>query len=170
MAPKIKPAPEYIRALLSYNSKTGTLRWKMDRPPRGKKGQIAGCRQGGKHHYRLIGIDKRTYYAHILAWVIKTGAWPKEQIDHKSTDNSDNSWKNLREASHGQNKQNQTINKNNTSGYKGVYKHNNCNRWGAMIQCNLKKRHLGLFKTPQEASQAYQKAAIELHGDFARFS
>jgi len=56
----------------------------------------------------------------------------------------------------------------NTSGYKGVYMSKQSGRFIARITVNYKGVHLGCFKTIEEASQAYKKAALELHGSFAR--
>jgi hypothetical protein len=97
------------------------------------------------------------------------GEWPSEQIDHRNTTPSDMRWDNLRRATHADNIHNQGTQKNNTSGYKGVSRRTDCNRWMAMIKSGGNRHYLGLFKTPAAAHQAYKKAAKELHGEFARF-
>lgn len=48
----------------------------------------------------------------------------------------------------------------NTSGYRGVSR--NRNKWVASISINGKAKYLGIFKTPELASAAYQKAKNEL--------
>ncbi len=155
----------YVRSILSYNKRTGVLRWKVNRRPRAKKGKEAGCR--APNGYIHVGIDGSMYLAHRLAWLIVTGAFPKEQLDHRDLDPSNNKWKNLREATHAQNKRNQTVNKNNACGIKGVHKRNDCNRWTAMIQCAKKVHYLGLFKTKMEAAASYKAAAKKFHKEFA---
>lgn len=45
---------------------------------------------------------------------------------------------------------------NNKSGFVGVYFHKSAGRWAASITVSGKARHLGLFDTPEEASQAYE--------------
>jgi hypothetical protein len=165
--PRNDLSPSYVKALLAYDPIKGELRWKVNRRPRGKRGALAGCRR--KDGYLVIGIDGKMYLGHRIAWVIMKGRWPSEQIDHKNENPRDLRWESLRSATHGQNLQNIKVYKSNTSGFKGVYHHSSCARWGAMISVNKKKHHLGLFKTPEEASEAYKKAAKKLHGKFASF-
>lgn len=156
---------EYVKSLLNYNPKTGIFKWRVNRRPRGKKGKRAGCRR--PDGYILIGIDGSMYLGHRLAWLIMMGSFPLHQIDHKNLNPSDLRWKNLRAATHAQNKQNQRPNKNNKAGIKGVYKRKDCNRWAAMIDINGKTRYLGLFKSAKEAKSAYITAAKQHFKEFA---
>lgn len=86
-------------------------------------------------------------------------------VDHNDHNTLNNRRYNLRIATYSQNACNKTsVGK---SGFKGVQFHPQTGKWRARIQFEFKSRHLGLFATPQEAHQAYQKAALTLHGDFA---
>ncbi len=87
------------------------------------------------------------------------------QIDHTNGNKLDNRRENLRSATPSQNVANSDSYKNNKSGYKGVSKRKN--KWRAQIQKVGIQYHLGLFDTPEEASNAYVKAAEQLHGEFA---
>ncbi|MEZ4920581.1 MAG: hypothetical protein R2792_15880 [Saprospiraceae bacterium] len=49
------------------------------------------------------------------------------------------------------------------TGYTGVYKEHN--RYRAVISIKGKSVHLGMFDTPEEAAQAYNKVSKELYGD-----
>ena len=47
------------------------------------------------------------------------------------------------------------------SGTRGTYQHKQTGNWIAEISINGKKRHLGVFKTQDEASLAYEQAASQ---------
>lgn len=42
--------------------------------------------------------------------------------------------------------------------------------WYASIRVNGVRKHLGIWKTPEEAARAYDMAAREVHGDFGRYN
>lgn len=88
-------------------------------------------------------------------------------VDHINETRSDNRKSNLRKATRSENLRNQGKYKNNTTGFKGVLWHKINKKWTAQIQIYGKGKHLGCFNTPEEASKAYEKAALELHGEFA---
>lgn len=90
------------------------------------------------------------------------------QVDHKDHNTLNNLKSNLRTATRSQNQHNKRKPSNNTSGYKGVSPSGSIsNPWLAKIHLNGVRVSLGNFKTPEEASQAYKKAALALHGEFA---
>lgn len=86
-------------------------------------------------------------------------------VDHKNHDRTDNRMQNLRVCSRTENRRNSTKARNNTTGFKGVVV--SYGRYSARIGYLGKKLHLGYYDTPEEAAMAYDKKAIELHGDFA---
>jgi hypothetical protein len=81
----------------------------------------------------------------------------------------DNHKSNLRICTASQNWMNSWKQKNNTSGFKGVYwsKHNK--KWRTRITINNKQIHLWLFSDKLEAHKAYCEAATRLHGEYAHF-
>lgn len=89
-------------------------------------------------------------------------------IDHKNNDGLDNRRDNLRKATASQNSHNKSKYSNNTSGYRGVYWDRRNKKWRAQIGVNGKQRRLGYFSSALEAASAYDEAALELHGEFAR--
>ena len=162
---------EFVRSILDYDTETGDLRWKT-RTDVGAwwNGRYAGKRAGrpDKHgHLRLV-VNNAAVTAHRLIWFMVTGEWPPDDIDHVNGLRADNRWVNLRQATRAQNLWNMRLKDSNMSGFKGVSKHTQCDRWVAQIRIPGGNRYLGLFHTPEEAHSAYVEAAIKLRGEFAR--
>lgn len=158
----------YLRTLLSYSEETGEFVWLQDR----NGGQYpAGTRAGycsdKKLGYRIVTVDGRRYKEHRLAWFYVHGSWPINDIDHIDGDPSNNRLANLREATHAQNMANRKLSSDNRVGMKGVYRRGH--RFGARKNVNGKLVNLGVYDTPEEAHAAYCRAAVKMHGQFARF-
>ncbi|MFJ7407045.1 MULTISPECIES: AP2 domain-containing protein [unclassified Lysinibacillus] len=54
--------------------------------------------------------------------------------------------------------------RNTSSKYKGVCWSKRNNKWVAAIKKNGKQKHLGYFKSEDEAAKAYNNATIDLFG------
>lgn len=156
-----------LKKRLNYNSETGLFSWLIATSHSHKIGDIAGT-MGKKKNYISIGINNKLYQAHRLAWLYMTGSWPENQIDHKDTIKSHNWWDNLREATNSQNKMNQGIRPDNTSGYKGVKFDSRRGKWTAQCNAEGKRNFLGSFDTPELASMARKEFAKQHHGEFYR--
>ena len=100
-----------------------------------------------------------------------TGATKGSEVDHRNGNGLDNRRANLRVCSHAENTFNKRIYRNNHTGFKGVAparkRADGSQRYCARIQGHLCKQHIGTFATAEEAARAYDRAAIELHGEFA---
>lgn len=92
-------------------------------------------------------------------------AGPDYVVDHINHDSLDNRVRNLRVCTHGQNLGNARKAAGRSSQFKGVHRNRNC--WVAHICHDLKRRHLGRFRTEIEAARAYDAAALDLRGEFA---
>jgi len=91
------------------------------------------------------------------------GQWPKPEIDHKDNNQSNNAFRNLREATGAQNLQNKKrAHRNNKLGVLGVRRHVK-GLYQARIRADNKERSLGYFKTADAAHEAYLKAKKKLH-------
>jgi len=91
---------------------------------------------------------------------------PKElMIDHIDRDGLNNRRSNLRFCTNTQNQMNSCKNKNNTSGFKGVYIDKG--KFRSRISFNGRRIHLGFFDTREKAGEAYQDACVEFYGKFA---
>jgi hypothetical protein len=88
-------------------------------------------------------------------------------VDHRNGDGLDNRRANLRPATIAQNNANAPVRRDNRSGFKGVSRHRD--RWIARIGKGGSIR-LGLFDDPADAARAYDAAARELYGEFARLN
>lgn len=94
---------------------------------------------------------------------------PRE-VDHREPPETlDNRRSNLRLANRSQNMHNRRINRNNTTGFKGVSFNKPYGKYAANISTNGNARCLGYFDEAEDAYAAYCKAAAEEHGDFARY-
>lgn len=103
----------------------------------------------------------------ILSRILNRPLEKHELVDHKDGNPLNNTRENVRLANSKQNAYNTRRAKDNKSGYKGV--HFEKGKWSARIMVNKKFLRLGRYNTPEEAHEAYKKAAIEHFGEFARF-
>ncbi len=91
---------------------------------------------------------------------------PNGWVDHRNHDGLDNRRANLRIATPSQNIANSRKHGTTTSSrYKGVSLFKRTGQWTAQI--GKPKRHLGYFATEESAALAYDRAAIEVWGEFA---
>lgn len=91
--------------------------------------------------------------------------FPFEVIDHINGNGLDNRRSNLRTVSHSQNRQNAA---NYGKFLKGVHKRRNRNRNGYYAMINGK--YIGSYNTEIEAALAYDTAAKQFFGEFARLN
>jgi len=119
-----------------------------------------------KGYLRSNETAHKVVYAHhyVAGYPLKIRKYHTDHIDGNKKNNLS---KNLRVVPAIINIMNSKLQKNNTSGFKGVRYHKGAKKWLARIGVNRKDIHLGLFKTAQEAAIAYDKKAYELYGEDA---
>lgn len=163
---------DVIRQNVAYNPETGNFTWLVSSSKsRGRhSGRVAenpaGSISGGR--YVQVAFDRMVFAGHRLAWFMMTNQWPEKDVDHINGNKLDNRFSNLRLASRMQNCANRSKASCNKTGYKGVSVCAQTSKYRAVIQVKRKQIHLGRFKTPQMAHEAYMKAAREHFGEFAR--
>ena len=104
--------------------------------------------------------DKNCIVTHVI-WEMHNG--PIEdglEIDHKDRNKDNNRIGNLREVTHSINLHNRD-DKPNVHGLRGIQKVGN--KFSAQIQHKGVKTYLGRFETADEASEAYERAKLEVH-------
>ena len=94
-----------------------------------------------------------------------------QEVDHITHDGIviDNRRSNMRLATRSQNHANRRKLAGTSSKYKGVC-WNGRGKWQAQITDNYKNKYLGVFLTQEEAAQAYNLAAKELFGEYAKLN
>jgi hypothetical protein len=133
-------------------------------------GKEAGSIFVGKHGevYFRVNVDGFRYMAHRIVFALATGTDPGQmEVDHMDRNCLNNSPSNLRAATHLQNSYNRKMNKDNSSGAKGVFWHKQTQKWVAGIGYEKKFRHLGSFANIADAQNAYANASKLFHGEFS---
>lgn len=141
---------EILKKVLKYCPESGNFYWLENRIAV-VKGDLAGSLEDTG--YISIRLGTKPYLAHRLAWFYTYGVWPNI-IDHIDRDRANNRLTNLKNTDQINNCKNRGLNKNNTSGFIGVYKKRN--KWAAEIILDGKKYRLGVYDTPEEAGKAYK--------------
>lgn len=123
----------------------------------------------GKTHYarRAIKAVNGKFKA-IFMHKVLLAACGQSYGDHKDGNGLNNQKSNLRPSTPSQNGGNTPMKKNNTSGFKGVFWDKRSRRWYSRITKDRKNLHLGMFPDRLRAAVAYDKAATELFGQFAK--
>jgi len=109
--------------------------------------------------YARTDVYGRAVYLHRLI----TNAEPGWVVDHLNQFGLDCRRDNLRVCGFDKNAQNASY--ANSSGFRGVTYERG--RYRARIVSGGISGHLGLYNTPEDAALAYDKAAIEIFGEFA---
>lgn len=100
----------------------------------------------------------------MLHWCVKRVP-PGFVVDHINGNRLDNRRENLRVCTKAQN--NANIHKDK---FKGVIWREHANAYKAYIKKNGKQIHLGYFKDQIQAALVYNKAAVELFGEYAQLN
>lgn len=91
-------------------------------------------------------------------------------VDHIDGNGLNNTRANLRLVTQSQNNMNARPRQNSTSRYKGVYWNKYHQKWYARIHVNGRGIYLGRYATQREAALAYNEAAKQHFGEYARLN
>jgi hypothetical protein len=141
-----------------------------------RKVRTANCVQIGDKAGSLNGtgylrtrINNKHYQNHRIIFLYHHGYLP-QFVDHADNNPLNNKIENLREATAAQNQHNKLIQKNNTSGVKGVSWHKPSNKWLVHLRVNGKKKHFGCYNDIELAELVAQEVRTKYHGQYARHS
>lgn len=156
-----------LRHCLSYDPETGVLIWSNPQARCRKPGDVVGSPARGGH--LKFGIDGKTLLVHRVCWFLHRGQWPIGKLDHRDGNGGHNCILNLREATDGQNSQNRAAQQGKD--LKG-FSLTPCKSkpFKAAIFVDNSLKHLGYFTSKVDAARAYDKAAVEHFGVFARLN
>jgi hypothetical protein len=118
--------------------------------------------RSGKYYVTSNEKGKTVYMHHLIC-----ACEPGKQRDHENGNTLDNRDENVRQSTKTQNNCNVGLTRQNTSGLKGARRDHG--GWRSDIRVDGKLKFLGYFKTKEEAHEAYCKAAVLYHGEFANF-
>ena len=122
-----------------------------------------------KRGYAVMCYNKQIIFLHRLL----AGALPSFEVDHVDGNKFNNRKQNLRVCTKEENHHNRGKSIDSKNKFKGVSylkdKYRN-KPWMAQITAYHKRTLIGLFPTEQQAAEAYNKYAKELHGSFARLN
>lgn len=130
---------------------------------KGRPGQVAG--HLGLNGYVKVRVYNKTLLAHRVVWLLFNDQLPA-YIDHINGNRADNRIENLRAATHSQNLMNVTVAYGQVP-FKGVSQIVD-GKFQAQICQGRRPKYLGIFATAQAAAEAYDKAAIDAFGPFAK--
>ena len=127
------------------------------------KWSVTGQAKYAFRNYRRHDGAKRALFMHRVI----LEAPHHLQVDHVNRDGLDNRRSNLRLATQAQNNWN-AICRKHSSRFKGVSWYKRDKLWEAAIKIHDRRLFLGRFQDEIEAARAYDEAAKEFYGEFAR--
>jgi len=166
---------DFLRQNLRYCPLSGELYWTKENGNSRNVSKPVGTlsNRNGKV-YKVFGarIDGKdiNLYCHRVAWFLFHGHWPENHIDHADGDGCNNKITNLRLATITQNMQNTKKRLLCSSKFKGVSWSKSVRKWHGYVTYNKKRVHLGYFDTEEDAALAYDRAAKQLFGDYAKLN
>jgi hypothetical protein len=112
-----------------------------------------------------VRVNGQAYQAHRIVYCLLNSEDPGEcHVDHTKGLQKPLL---VRKANSSDNGCNRKCQSNSKSKIKGIRPAKRAGRWEARISKAGKRIHIGTFDTLEKAVAAYNKKALELHGDFA---
>ena len=120
-------------------------------------------------YYTVVFQEKRVKVHRLVAEAFIDNPDNKPLVDHIDGIKTNNRVENLRFATVLENNSNRCINKNNTTGVKGICLRKDTNKYRVLIQYNKVKINVGQYDTLEEAKKARILKANDLFGEYTNF-
>lgn len=152
------PSQDELKKKLKYNPDTGDFSLASN-------GRHTG--RSKERGYKTVWFGSKYYYAHRLAFMIMEGACDG-YVDHIDGDKGNNVFSNLRLCTPSQNSKNSKIPNHNTSGVKNVIWESQVKKWRVRLSIKGRQKHIGLYRTLEDAKASAIQAREMYYGEFAR--
>ena len=162
---KARHSIDELQEWLHYDRETGVVTWKKSPACRTSIGGLVGG--PNSKGYLTFEFKGGRYTVHRVAFALAHNRWPLPTCDHINGIKTDNRIVNRREATLSENGSNRRIQRNNRSGFKGVYWNKRDGKWQAQVIAR-KKRHTKLFCCIEDAAAWAKQLREQLHGGFVR--
>ncbi|BAR47384.1 HNH endonuclease [Methylobacterium aquaticum] len=162
----------WLRERFAYEPDTGIVRHRVG-TTRADAGDRADYPAGRGYRKLTFTYEGRRYQVRVqqIAWALHHGEHPSEgtEIDHRDRVRDHNWIDNLRPATPAQNKTNMVRSTKRSGLPRGVFHAKAKNgTFVARIGIDRKHRHLGTFRTAEEASAVYEAELARHRGEFAQ--
>ena len=151
-----------IKERVRYYPDTGVLVWKPRATPKFNDkfaGRVVGFIDTQKSGYVYYGVmlemkgRKLNIPAARIAWLLHTGDWPKETIDHIDRNPLNNKFINLRDVS-------QAVNNDNRREYDKGFMKGMAFKRGSFWEVTVSQQYFGSYKCLGQALKARDKARV----------
>jgi hypothetical protein len=120
-----------------------------------------------RRSYKADGTNKAVLLHRAILGIVEAGR--EVYGDHVNGNVLDNRRSNLRICDNALNQANRRPRRGRTTSYKGV-RREPTGKWSSRVAIDGVQTFLGCFSTPEEAARAYDEAALEQWGEFARLN